>query len=77
MAKRPKLVRWTESCSGCCESIDGQHSGYKWDDKAKCYVGSGCRECGYTGKRRQVWSEDDLKEMGEMCAANKQGGERE
>jgi len=28
---------------------------YPWDEKAKCYVGSGCEECGYTGKRRDSW----------------------
>lgn len=51
-------TRWTESCSGCTELVDGQNvNGYPWDAKAKCYVGSGCRECGYTGKRRMQFDE--------------------
>jgi len=51
------VVRWTESCSGCCElgeaMMNAHH--YAFDDKAHCYVGSGCDECGYTGKRRREW----------------------
>ena len=44
---------WTTSCSGCRETEDGHNVGhYPWDNKAKCYIGSGCDECGYTGKRR-------------------------
>lgn len=44
---------WTTSCSGCRETEDGHNVGhYEWDDKAKCYIGAGCSECGYTGKRR-------------------------
>jgi len=54
-----KATRWTESCSGCTELVDGQNvNGYPWDAKAKCYVGSGCRECGYTGKRRMQFDEE-------------------
>lgn len=48
---------FTESCTGCFEP--GEYMGmahqYRWDDKAKCYVGIGCSECGYTGKRRNRW----------------------
>ena len=48
--------QWTTSCSGCLETEDGHPVGkYPWDEKAKCYVGSGCEECGYTGKRRDSW----------------------
>lgn len=44
---------FTATCSGCFESLDGQPCGsYPWDKKACCYIGSGCHECGYTGKRR-------------------------
>jgi len=44
---------WTESCTGCRETEDGQNVGdYPWDSKAGCYIGAGCDECGYTGKRR-------------------------
>lgn len=44
---------WTVSCAGCRETEDGHNVGeYPWDDKAKCYIGAGCDECGYTGKRR-------------------------
>lgn len=47
---------WTTSCSGCLETEDGHPVGsYPWDEKAKCRVGSGCEECGYTGKRRDGW----------------------
>lgn len=43
----------TRSCSGCLNSVDGHPDGeYPWDAKAGCYVGAGCHECGYTGKRR-------------------------
>jgi hypothetical protein len=49
-----ELGEWTESCSGCRETEDGHNVGhYPWDDKAKCYIGGGCSECGFTGKRRQ------------------------
>jgi hypothetical protein len=37
------IVRWTTSCSGCTEYVDGQ-----W-----AYGPMGCGECGYSGKRRQ------------------------
>lgn len=55
---------WTESCTGCRETEDGHNVGhYPWDSKAGCYVGAGCEECGYTGKRRDGWpiSLKDLK----------------
>lgn len=48
-------TRWTQACSGCHETIDGYESGNMWDDKLKCYIGWGCSECGYTGKRRIEW----------------------
>ena len=45
--------KFTASCSGCFEY--GEYGGlahlYEWDSKAKCHIGSGCDECGYTGKR--------------------------
>lgn len=48
------LSEHTQECSGCFEA--GEYMGfaqnYDYDDKAGCYVGSGCSECGYTGKRR-------------------------
>lgn len=44
--------QWTTSCSGCHETEDGHNVGhYDWDAKANCYVGAGCSECGFTGKR--------------------------
>lgn len=47
-------VRWTDSCSGCHETVDGQSMGcYPYDAKAKCEVGAGCEDCGYTGKSRR------------------------
>ncbi len=47
----------TESCTGCFEGGDymGMAHHYPYDDKAKCYVGGGCHECGYTGKRRNPY----------------------
>ena len=56
------VARWTSSCTGCHETEDGHNVGhYTWDDKAKCYVGRGCHECGYTGKSRNVvWIPFDL-----------------
>lgn len=50
-----ELAQWTDSCSGCRETEDGHNVGeYPWDDKAKCYIGAGCDECGHTGKRRRA-----------------------
>ena len=63
--RRYVTSRWTDSCSGCTELCDGQNvNGYQWDEKAKCYVGSGCKECGYTGKRRLTfqWPADEQEE---------------
>ncbi|WP_109150683.1 hypothetical protein [Azospirillum sp. TSO5] len=49
------LGSWTETCTGCFESEDGYPIGaYAHDPKHGCYVGDGCPECGYTGKRRMV-----------------------
>jgi hypothetical protein len=44
----------TVSCSGCCEMGEsgGNPNGHDYDPKARCHVGFGCDECGYTGKRR-------------------------
>lgn len=63
------IARWTASCSGCHETNEGYETGlYPYDKKAQCYVGAGCHECGYTGKRREAmwipfdyaaWSDDE------------------
>jgi hypothetical protein len=46
----------TVSCSGCCELGEyGGNPGYPYDPKAKCLIGAGCDECGYTGKRRNSY----------------------
>ncbi|WP_454917325.1 hypothetical protein [Xanthobacter sediminis] len=38
------LVTWSAPCSGCCEGL--------WlSDAAR---GAGCRECGFTGRRRRA-----------------------
>lgn len=37
-----ELARWSQACSGCYEGWDSAHS-----------TGHGCRECGYTGRRRE------------------------
>jgi len=48
-------VKWTASCSGCFESEDGYPNGdYPRHPKHDCYIGAGCRECGYRGVRRRV-----------------------
>lgn len=41
---------YTHTCSGCCEP--GDYGLYTTDPEHNCSVGSGCEECGYTGKRR-------------------------
>ncbi len=57
------VVRWTATCTGCCETEDGHHVGhYDFDEKAKCHLGAGCEECGYHGKvRREEWVPFDTK----------------
>jgi hypothetical protein len=56
------LAKWTSSCTGCTNSEDGHLIGeYPFDNKANCFIGSGCSECGYTGKRRQEhWVPENL-----------------
>ncbi len=56
-------VRWTASCSGCFEFNEGWGlDAYDFDAKHKCYIGGGCSECGYTGKRREsFWVPFDSK----------------
>ena len=54
-------IRFTSSCSGCFEGGENMEraSRYPYDEKARCHVGSGCKECGYTGKRRtDFWQTD-------------------
>jgi hypothetical protein len=51
-----EVVSFTSSCTGCCEigEYGAGSENFVWDDKAKCRIGTGCEECGYTGKRRSV-----------------------
>lgn len=66
--KKPKMIdgvphiriNYTDSCSGCFEFNEGLGlSYYEYDQKARCYKGGGCSECGYTGKRRHdFWMPD-------------------
>lgn len=59
------IVRGTATCAGCFEPGDymGNAHLYGYDAKACCYVGSGCDECGYTGKRRwREWVPFNLSE---------------
>lgn len=51
------MAFFIQPCSGCYETEDGHpiHE-YEFDEKAKIPKGSGCRECGYTGKRRTYFS---------------------
>ena len=50
---------WTTNCSGCTESEMGHYT------CGSAQKGAGCRECGYTGKRRDGWysSAEALKEV--------------
>lgn len=48
---------WTTACSGCHETVEGF-----CNEDGDPELGSGCRECGYTGKRRHdMWL--PLKEL--------------
>ena len=57
-----QLIKWTDSCSGCTETIDGYNvNNYPIDKKHGCMIGGGCEECGYTGKRlNEMWIPCDL-----------------
>lgn len=47
--KNPK-VAYVIPCSGCYEPNSPNR--YDWDELHQMYIGIGCKECGYTGKRR-------------------------
>ena len=52
------FVRWcyTDTCSGCHETIDGHSVWPETRDKNGVVLGGGCSECGYTGKcRHEEW----------------------
>lgn len=51
------LARWTGTCSGCFDSVDGHPVGhYRFHPQHRCFIGAGCSECGYTGLRRhEMW----------------------
>jgi hypothetical protein len=51
------LATWTDSCSGCCETVEGYNKlGHAYSDKHHCLIGPGCHECGHHGVRRnQMW----------------------
>ena len=48
-----------DDCDASGVEDDGKYCGlnkyYKYDSKNKIYLGSGCSECGYTGKRVQYF----------------------
>jgi hypothetical protein len=49
------------NCSGCLNSEDGHHvADYPYSEIFKCYVGSGCGECGGLGV---VWDNVDYEQM--------------
>jgi len=65
MGRKAKWCIWTGPCSGCFEFNEGLGlSNYKYDYKAKCYIGAGCSECGYTGKRKHKYLISDLEKLG-------------
>ncbi len=71
-----KWIIYTGSCSGCYEFNEGlgQHR-YDNDPKLNIKLGYGCKECGYSGKRRHVLSIEavakdqgmTVKEFNQMC----------
>lgn len=50
-------VVFAQPCSGCHEIVDGYDIGGEWwDEEGNSFLGSGCPECGHTGKRRvDIW----------------------
>lgn len=55
---------WWKSCSGCHETNEGQETGYfTYSDLFRCYVGSGCTECGGLGVVSEYYSEADFAAM--------------
>lgn len=57
------VARVTMSCSGCTEMGEymSNINGHPYDNKARCHVGFGCEECGFTGKRRrEMWIPFDM-----------------
>jgi hypothetical protein len=61
LCRKEVLIR---SCSGCFEFNEGIGLGdWARDERNNIYLGSGCEECGFTGKRREsMWvpvKEDD------------------
>jgi len=58
--KLHSLGHWTETCSGCHETVDGHETGPVTRDRNGLILGGGCSECGYTGKVRQhMWLPHD------------------
>lgn len=58
-----EAISWTSHCTGCCElgeyGSGSEH--YENDLNHGCLIGAGCRECGYTGKRRDaMWVDAEL-----------------
>jgi hypothetical protein len=50
-----RLDSWVKSCSGCFEFNEGYGLGdWARDGKNNIYLGSGCEECGFQGKRRET-----------------------
>lgn len=55
------------SCSGCCETEDGQNvHGYPHSEVFDCTLGGGCSECGGIGA---VWDTTDYGAMADDLAA--------
>mgnify|MGYP000181434862 CR=1 FL=1 len=54
------------SCSGCHETIDG-HTNAPFSNIFKCYLGSGCHECGGIGA---VWDNTDYEDMARSIMEN-------
>ena len=70
-----EMICVTRHCTGCFETGDyGSGSeNYPWDEKAQCRVGAGCSECGYTGKRREVyWAPYHICERQRKSAADRE-----
>ena len=68
------LGRWTQPCSGCHETIDGYERDGTTHDKNGIALGSGCCECGYTGKVRvSMWLPHDIQPNGALHRQPEEG----
>lgn len=81
MGRKKRWIRITMPCTGCFESVDGHvpyQDGkpiYEFDEKARCYRGAGCSECGHTGKRRNEYDLQIIERVARKFEQEKRGNE--